>query len=553
MTSLFKSRFFQLCAFVLAGVAGTSPFWLFNSDQPAAIASDSKDQDSSGHDIAVGAASKRPDESEADKSAETPADRTAAGAHATSGDKTSKGSSSDSNNSAEVKSADSKSAQSKSADSMSDQSKDSKSAQSAAVTGADSKDSDGKSTRDGKSADKTGADTDAKAKGADSAKGKDADSNDDNGLSESKGNPGEIISALSADNMLEETVIEEHQADARGVAGTIDIKGTAKGSSDIKAQEVANESSVTGKKDSVSAGKADPADKLQAKSSSGKEQKKDGSSGQNGSDESKGKSGGNDGKGEDQSAQTKGQSLEQKVKALTESQTREQKDAYERSLEERHEQVESAIASIAENSRMYLPPLISSRALVVYYPAPSIDSRRTPNSSRVDAVTGPTSVKIDGKAEPAIAGIARTISNESGARLYQINAISSYPKKGYELYEYALNELNTKNYPELTDDEPLHMEDYDTVYLCYPLWWDDLPGAMYSFLIKYDLSDKNIIPVIIHAGDGFAATLDNIATYEPNAVVYRQGLSFSINENLEDDHFTRRVRQFLTRLSTDFN
>lgn len=522
MTSLFKSRFFQLCAFVLAGVAGTSPFWLFNSDQPAATASDSKNQDSSGHDIAVGAASKRPDESTADKSAETPADRTAAGAHSTSGDKTSKGSSSDSNNSAEGK-------------------------------GADSNGSDGKSTRDGKSADETGAAADAKAKGADIANGKDADSNDDNGLSESKGNPGEIISALSADNMLEETVIEEHQADARGVAGTIDIKGTAKGSSDIKAQEVANESSVTGKKDSVSAGKADPADKLQAKSSSGKEQKKDGSSGQHGSDESKGKSGGNDGKGEDQSAQTKGQSLEQKVKALTESQTREQKDAYERSLEERHEQVESAIASIAENSRMYLPPLISSRALVVYYPAPSIDSRRTPNSSRVDAVTGPTSVKIDGKAEPAIAGIARTISNESGARLYQINAISSYPKNGYELYEYALNELNTKNYPELTDDEPLHMEDYDTVYLCYPLWWDDLPGAMYSFLIKYDLSDKNIIPVIIHAGDGFAATLDNIATYEPNAVVYRQGLSFSINENLEDDHFTRRVRQFLTRLSTDFN
>lgn len=246
--------------------------------------------------------------------------------------------------------------------------------------------------------------------------------------------------------------------------------------------------------------------------------------------------------------------LAQKVKAITEAQTKEQKAQYQRSIEERQEMVDAAIASIAQNSKMYLPPMISSRALVVTFSVPVANADLSDDQDHgIDATTGATVIKYDNKVDGVMSFIANRLNQESGADLYYITPTTQYPKKQKKLYQFALSELTDKNYPELTDDVPLHLERYDTIYLCYPIWWDDMPAAIYSFLIKYDLSDKTIIPVCLHSGDEFANTISTIITYEPHATIYKNGLAISTKESLNSNYINNKIRSFLSSLAVDFN
>ena len=246
--------------------------------------------------------------------------------------------------------------------------------------------------------------------------------------------------------------------------------------------------------------------------------------------------------------------LAQKVKAITEAQTKEQKAQYQRSIEERQEMVDAAIASIAQNSKMYLTPMISSRALVVTFSVPVANADLSDDQDHgIDATTGATVIKYDNKVDGVMSFIANRLNQESGADLYYITPTTQYPKKQKKLYQFALSELTDKNYPELTDDVPLHLERYDTIYLCYPIWWDDMPAAIYSFLIKYDLSDKTIIPVCLHSGDEFANTISTITTYEPHAIIYKKGLAISTKESLNSNYINNKIRSFLSNLAVDFN
>lgn len=41
-----------------------------------------------------------------------------------------------------------------------------------------------------------------------------------------------------------------------------------------------------------------------------------------------------------------------------------------------------------------------------------------------------------------------------------------------------------------------NMEQYDVIFLGYPIWWGQAPKIMYTFLESYDLSGKTIVPLL---------------------------------------------------------
>lgn len=53
---------------------------------------------------------------------------------------------------------------------------------------------------------------------------------------------------------------------------------------------------------------------------------------------------------------------------------------------------------------------------------------------------------------------------------------------------------------------------------------------LHTFLEETDLSGKTIIPFVTHGGNGFSATVDTIASLQPQASVSDQGLSISRND-----------------------
>lgn len=267
---------------------------------------------------------------------------------------------------------------------------------------------------------------------------------------------------------------------------------------------------------------------------------------------------------EGQSIAQKQQSLADKVRDITKRRTAEDNAAYERAIKEREQQVDDAIASISGNYKIYLPNMFSEKAVVIYFSAPvsstKINLRKDTDLSKlkIDSLSGATQVKYQDQdtfqdvSEPAMDYIANTLSKESGAQLFKVATVTTYPDNVSKLYSMSFDELSNNEYPELTDDVLLNIDEYSVIYLCYPNWWGNMPGAIYSFLAKYDLSDKIIVPVCLYEKDKFSGTIDTIATIEPNASVYSKGLLISKEECKNESKMRSKIRTFLTELSKEF-
>jgi flavodoxin len=105
--------------------------------------------------------------------------------------------------------------------------------------------------------------------------------------------------------------------------------------------------------------------------------------------------------------------------------------------------------------------------------------------------------------------VAEMIVEETGGDLFHIQTVITYPDDYDECTEVAKQEKADNARPEL-DFKVNNFKDYDVIYLGYPIWWSDMPMAVYTFLESYDFSDKTVIPFNTHAGDGQAGTVDNI-------------------------------------------
>ena len=104
------------------------------------------------------------------------------------------------------------------------------------------------------------------------------------------------------------------------------------------------------------------------------------------------------------------------------------------------------------------------------------------------------------------AGIIRKIT---GAELFQIEQVKPYAKNYNECIAQAQEDQKRDARPELKQ-YPDSLEDYDVIYLGYPIWYGDMPMAVYTFLESYNFAGKTIIPFCTHAGSGLAGTVSSI-------------------------------------------
>lgn len=105
-----------------------------------------------------------------------------------------------------------------------------------------------------------------------------------------------------------------------------------------------------------------------------------------------------------------------------------------------------------------------------------------------------------------------------------------YPTDNFEsLAEIARAELDEGQRPVMRT-ELENLEDYDVIFVGYPIWWYDMPVVMYTFFDQYDFSGKTIIPFTTHGGSRLSGTVETIAELEPEAQVSDQALTISRND-----------------------
>ena len=113
----------------------------------------------------------------------------------------------------------------------------------------------------------------------------------------------------------------------------------------------------------------------------------------------------------------------------------------------------------------------------------------------------------------AVAGIIR---QKTGADVFEIKTVKSYPAGYHETTEVAKKELREQARPEIVGGVD-NIAQYDTIILGYPNWWGTMPMAVRSFLDKHDLSGKSILPFCTHEGSGMGRSVKDLKSALPKS------------------------------------
>lgn len=150
----------------------------------------------------------------------------------------------------------------------------------------------------------------------------------------------------------------------------------------------------------------------------------------------------------------------------------------------------------------------NSKILVAYFTMPEDGSDADAGASRV--------VTADGKVQGNVEYFANIIAGETGADMFRIETAEQYPGDHEPLVDQAAEERDSGARPELASHIE-NLDDYDIIFIGYPIWWYDMPMAMNTFFEEYDFGRKTIVPFSSHGGSGFSSTIEQITEYEPNA------------------------------------
>lgn len=119
--------------------------------------------------------------------------------------------------------------------------------------------------------------------------------------------------------------------------------------------------------------------------------------------------------------------------------------------------------------------------------------------------------------------VANFIHEAVGGDIVKLETEEQYTDNYNDLLDIAQEEQRENARPALSTKID-NINEYDTIFLGYPIWWGDMPMAIYTFLDEYDLSGKTIAPFVTSGGSGLSGTPTNISDEEPEANVTK-GLS----------------------------
>ena len=106
-------------------------------------------------------------------------------------------------------------------------------------------------------------------------------------------------------------------------------------------------------------------------------------------------------------------------------------------------------------------------------------------------------------------GIAQHLQAVLDADLYEIVPAEPYSDDdlNYNVSDCRANqEQNDPDARPAIDGSVDHMEDYEVIFLGYPIWWGDAPKIISTFLESYDFTGKTIVPFCTSGSSGIGSS-----------------------------------------------
>ena len=110
-------------------------------------------------------------------------------------------------------------------------------------------------------------------------------------------------------------------------------------------------------------------------------------------------------------------------------------------------------------------------------------------------------------------GVAEHIANGLNADIYEI-----VPEDPYTDADLNYNDNNSRTTIEMNDPNARpaifgsveNMEQYDIIFVGYPIWWGEAPRIVSTFMESYDFSGKTIVPFCTSGGSGIGSSASNL-------------------------------------------
>lgn len=114
---------------------------------------------------------------------------------------------------------------------------------------------------------------------------------------------------------------------------------------------------------------------------------------------------------------------------------------------------------------------------------------------------------------------------EKTAELTNADIFEIVPSVPYTEADLNYGDDNSRTTAEQNDDSARpeiagkveNMEDYDTVFIGYPIWWGQAPKIMYTFLEGYDFNGKTIIPFCTSGSSPIGSSAENMRSLTTGA------------------------------------
>ena len=126
-------------------------------------------------------------------------------------------------------------------------------------------------------------------------------------------------------------------------------------------------------------------------------------------------------------------------------------------------------------------------------------------------------------------GVAKKFADGLDADIYEI-----VPKVPYTSADLNYNNPDCRANKEQNDSNSRpeisgsveNMEQYDIVFIGYPIWWGQAPKIMYTFMENYDFSGKTIVPFCTSGSSSIGSSATNLEKLTSGAV-WKSGTRFS--------------------------
>lgn len=122
------------------------------------------------------------------------------------------------------------------------------------------------------------------------------------------------------------------------------------------------------------------------------------------------------------------------------------------------------------------------------------------------------------------ARVAKKLAEAIGADLYEIE-----PEVPYSSADLDWHDKKSRSSIEMSDatsrpaikGKAVDTEQYDLVFIGFPIWWYVAPTIINTFLEAYDLSGKTIVPFATSGGSGMGKTNEKLAPSCPGATLLK--------------------------------